>query len=470
MKRNWNVFLMCFCVVYLSVPAWVGTAGNGRGVAEIGLTLIPPTEITDRIDLDIRAGITHPGRDTLVCDVVFYLDREEPDSLLYREKVKIGPGEGGCVRFRMDTEGRAGERTVVLCVEAAGKKYRKMQHIRIISSDVRSTRTLGGAWIGFYHWSEAEGKRWNADIRRLTDRQWRQVIRSMHRIGLDIVVVQEVFRNQAYVGQHELTCKTYPGRAFYPSRLYPARMPVAARDPQEAVLSEADRLGMPVWVGVGLFAWFDFSSESLEWHKRVARELWEQYGHHASFYGFYISEESYGNLDNGATTDREKVIRKQEIVRFFTELKAWCGRFAPGRPLMLSTNSMEVPAGADTYPALLEQVDVLCPFGFARMPPGDLTGAEAAALLQDYCDRAGAHLWFDLEAFLFDADTALYPRDLPGIAGDLSRFDRFEKVLCYQYPGVFSDPEGVRVGGEETCRLYRAYEAYRKEVEKNRRK
>lgn len=63
-------------------------------------------------------------------------------------------------------------------------------------------------------------------------------------------------------------------------------MDITAEDPIEAILSEADRLGMNVLVGVGIFAWFDFTPESLEWHKRVAKELWDMYGHHESFYAF----------------------------------------------------------------------------------------------------------------------------------------------------------------------------------------
>jgi hypothetical protein len=54
-------------------------------------------------------------------------------------------------------------------------------------------------------------------------------------------------------------------------------MPIKAKDSLEAILSEADKQGMNVFLGVGLFAWFDFSSTSLEWHKEVAKELWDMY-------------------------------------------------------------------------------------------------------------------------------------------------------------------------------------------------
>ena len=75
--------------------------------------------------------------------------------------------------------------------------------------------------------------------------------------------------------------------------------------------------------------------------------------------------------------------------------KAYCNSFAPGKPVMLATNSFEVPNGMDTYPELLNYLDILCPFGFARMPEGDLTGKQAADMLQKACDDANAHFWFD---------------------------------------------------------------------------
>ena len=97
----------------------------------------------------------------------------------------------------------------------------------------------------------------------MTCDQWREMIRSMHAVGMDIVVLQELFRNQAYVGDHSLTVSNYSGKAFYPSRLYPGRMDIACDDPVEAILSECDSLGMNVMMGVGMFAWFDFTPESL---------------------------------------------------------------------------------------------------------------------------------------------------------------------------------------------------------------
>lgn len=428
----------------------------------VGLTLIPPGTVTDKVDLDVRVGIVNREKSSATYDVYVYLGSAADGVLLLDESVTLKPGESHLSRCTVETAGMEGKNRVSLKVVAeSGKEYELARDFEVVRSDIRSTRLIDGAWAGIYHWSEQEGKHWNGDIKSLTDGQWREMVRSMHKIGMDVIVIQEVFRNNDYVGQHSTTVENYQGRAFYPSALYPGRMPITAEDPLEAILSEADVLDMRVMMGVGMFAWFDFTAESLKWHKNVAAELWKRYGHHCSFYGFYVSEECAGNLYNSEQTPEMKRVRKREIADFFREFKGFTQTMAPDKPVMLATNSMGVLDGADAYPALLENLDILCPFGFARMPEGDLTGKEAADLLQRFCDDAGSHLWFDLEAFLFNPDMSLYPRPIDEIVHDLNLLDNFEKVLCYQFPGVFSDPSwDFRIGEERTVRLFMDYAAY----------
>lgn len=425
------------------------------------LTLIPPGKITDKVDLDIRGGITNHSDVAVTYDIHIRIKGNGIDRTLVRERKEIAGRQSSTISYNLETEGLAGRYTVIFTARKGLRTYREKRQTEIIPSDQRATGTIDGAWIGLYHWSETEGKHWNKDIRKLTAEDWKGVVRSMHEIGMDIIVVQEVFRNQLYAGKHDIDINSYEGLAFYPSELYPGRMDIACPDALEAIMDEADRLGMHVLPGIGMFAWFDFSKESLEWHKAVTEEIWKMYGHHSSFYGFYVSEEQFGSLDNGERTPEMQDYRKQEMVEFFKDYKQFCRLLAPSKPVMLATNSMQITKAEDTYPELLQNLDILCPFGFARMPEGDLTGQEAAQMLQSWCDEAGSHLWFDLEAFLFNPDTSLYPRDIDGIVSDLTMLDNFEKVLCYQYPGVFNNPEfHPLIGDPRSIRLYNDYRNY----------
>jgi hypothetical protein len=233
-------------------------------------------------------------------------------------------------------------------------------------------------------------------------------------------------------------------------------MPIASKDPLETIFSEADRLGMHVMPGVGNYAFFDYTPGALAWSRQVADELWERYGHHPSFYGWYVSAEKDGSLGSAA--------ERAEMLKFFAEFTPYVRRLAPDKPVMLAPNSYHIKGAEDAYRKLLPHLDILCPFGFHRMPAGDLTGEEAAATLQSLCDHSGAHLWMDLESFVFldNVDGGpLVPRPIKGLVSDFTRFGNFEKTLHYQFPGLMSSPAMSRQpGGPASVKLYLDYKTY----------
>jgi hypothetical protein len=458
-------------LLIISLCRFLSSCKNPSRDSEISLTLIPPTEITNKIDLDIRAGIRNNGSEEKNLDISIYLNEVKESSRLFQIKLAIKPDSVNSVKYVMPTADKLGDNTIILEAKDGTLTYKKEKKIKVIESDSRSSKTIGGAWISFYHWSEQEGKMWNPAMKQMTNNQWKELVSSMHKIKMDIIVIQESFRNQEYVGKHTIEGDGYKGKAFYPSKLYPERMPIAAQDPLEAVLSEADALKMHVFMGVGMYAWFDYSEGSLAWHKKVAKELWEMYGHHESFYGFYVSEEGMGSLDCFEKDSLKQIERRKEVLHFFEEFNPFCNELAPDKPVMFAPNGWGVGRAKDLYPKLLKNVDIICPFAFARMPEGDLSGKETVNLLQKFCDDANAHLWLDLEAFLFnEKEGYLYPRPIQEITNDLSLFDNFEKVICYQYPGVFSDPQmSIQVGETEaTVKLFHDYQKYltSKRVEK----
>jgi hypothetical protein len=151
------------------------------------------------------------------------------------------------------------------------------------------------------------------------------------------------------------------------------------------------------------------------------------------------------------------------VVDFFRGFRAHARGLAPDKPVMLASNSHQVMQAVEVYPMLLEHLDILCPFGFHRPPPGDISGEQSAAMLQKWCDQAGAHLWMDLEVFLFGQGNALYPRPIGGLISDLKRFPTFEKVLCFQFPDLMNAPwASTKPGGPDTVKLFCDYEQYLK--------
>ena len=426
----------------------------------VRLELIPPSPVTDKVILDIRGAVENTHNSEEQFNISLYLDRESPSTLLHTESKKI-PAHGSVgVYYRNSTERWTGRHRLILAAKSASGRVRVTRDLEVLPSDIRSTRTIDGAWVGIAHWSDEEGRPWNSTIRKLTEADWRHQIRGMHNLGMDTVVIQESFRNQEYYGRNSISTTGYKGLAYYPSQLFPGRAHVTAHDAIEAILSEADRLQMNVFVPIGMYAWFDFSKDSLDWHKKVADELWKRYGHHPSFYGWYVSEETYGSLipDEG---EAAKERYRNEVITFFREFQAFCRKLAPEKPLMLAPNAHGMLKSQGVWPLVLDHLDIVCPFAFHRMPEGDITGEQSAQIWQAMCDKAGAHLWMDMEAFLFD-DKALVPRPIAALIQDLQRFPNFEKILCYQYSGIFNSPDTkVQPGGPATVVLYRDYLQYR---------
>jgi len=438
----------------LSGPALSADTVADKPKRAISLTLIPPSPVTDQITLEIRGAVWNREGVSKTFDMTLYLDSVESRRVIHRKQVEVGPGSAEGVTFRWPTAGQAGRHRIILTAASGSLKKRREQPIDIIQSPVRSTRKICGAWVDIYHHCEAEGRYFNADLAKMTDDQWRELVRGMHDIEMNVLVNTMLFQNYTHYGKHAIEKEGYHGKAYYPSRLFPGRMPTASDDSLEAILSEADKHGMHVFPGIGTYAFFDFTPASLRWHKKVAGEVWERYGHHPSFYGWYVSDEIAGHLGDDP-------IRWKQIVAFFREFQTHCRTLAPDKPVMLATNSHYVSKAIDTYRKLLPHLDILCPFGFHRMPAGDITGEEAARLLQTLCDEAGCHLWMDLETFVFHEGGALYPRPIGGLISDLRRFPTFEKILCYQYPGLMNAPgASIKPGGPPTVKLYKDYKRY----------
>jgi len=444
-------------VVLLGIISASASAFGQKQV--VRLELIPPSPVTDKIILDIRGAVENNSGLDREYAISLYLDRESPATRVHDEKLRIPAHGNAGICYRRSTAGWAGKHQIILVATSSDGRTGTKREVEVLPSNIRSTRTIDGAWVGIVHWSEKEGRHWNTDIRKLTENDWRQQIRGMHNLGMDTVVIQETFRNQAYYGDNTVSTTGYKGLAYYPSELFPGRVQMASHDPLEAILSEADRLNMNVFLGVGAYAWFDFSAAALDWHRKVAAELWHRYGRHPSFYGWYVSAEAYGSLipDQG---QEAKDRYRQEIVTFFREFQAFCRGLAPEKPIMLAPNAHGMLKSQDAWPLVLEHVDIVCPFAFHRMPSGDITGEQSAEIWQGMCDKAGTHLWMDMEAFLFE-DEALVPRPIGGLVQDLRRFPNFEKILCYQYSGIFNSPESrMKPGGPPTVVLYRDYQRY----------
>lgn len=317
---------------------------------------------------------------------------------------------------------------------------------------------LAGAWVDIYHHDEAEAIPFNQDLATLTRDDWADLVDAMADVDQKVIVVSSVFHHFARRAQHDFDEHSYPGAALYPSELFPQRWPIGSRDPVEAILCAADRAQLSVFLGVGFYAFFDYSPAALRWAESVMRELWNRYGHHPSLYGWYFAHEQCGGLFTPGLGD--PLEQQREMTTYVRRLTSLSRELAPEKYTMLATNTFGVPDGVEWYRRLLPALDILCPFGFHRMPTDDLTETEVMALLRDLCRESHTHLWADLESFRWPLENGaeLRPRRIGEVLDDLHRLGAFEAVLHFQFPGLMTAPKmRVPLGGDDAIALYESY-------------
>lgn len=334
----------------------------------------------------------------------------------------------------------------------------KTFNYEIVKSEVMSTYLIDGCWISIRHWSETESARFRAGLEKMNDEDWKNHIRSMNKIGITTVLIQNLFDSKHYVNQHSMTADTYDGEAFIDSEVCAKRRPnMLEKDPFEAILEAADECDMAVFCGVGMYAWFDFSPESLIWHKRITKELFEKYGHHKSFYGFYISEEIMGALYYGYDPVPDE--KYKDIQNFFKDYSEFVSILAPTKPVALAPNNIDMHLYKDEWYGILNNLDILIPFAFAR-------SENNIPQIYEMCRECDVHFWVDMEMFKFPFDNgALVPKTFDELLKEIHDYDMLEQIFGYQYTGLMNEPGyGKELGGDATEELFVRYKEYTEKI------
>ena len=337
-----------------------------------------------------------------------------------------------------------------------------------------NARLITGTFLGIDHWSDAEGARFQQDLRSLDEDGWRRMVGDMAGIGIDTLVFQQSTCSRDGWGR---------GRAYYQSQKR-RRFDWIKGDTYGAVVDEATRRGMRIIYGIGDM----YSPEPYRNTEAVlqdalltAGELLELYGSLKSFGGWYWTWE-YSPSSLPGRDSMRSVIPRLRALR--------------DCPIMLAPNadrgiSATLLADIDVdIMAYQDTVGLGCPDVFGRHAMGDrhmslhrlpevykwLKSAHDAWQPADapnpgywnYYTRARGRtaLWNDLEIWEFDRRGSLYPTELSRIDSQLTLTAPYvEKQIIYQYPGLMCHPDNpVRTGGERAVTLYEAYAGYRADV------
>jgi len=413
------------------------------------ITMVPGKRVSTNSRPEMRVSVPFDGTLTVIAKTS-------------TASVQLGefPLKGGLSlnRIFLDVSALSGKIQLSAEYTSAEAAAQKTISYTVVPTDTVSDQLLDGCWIGLYHWSEDEARWFNEALKQMTADDWRAKVYDMHNAGITSILIQNVFYSNEYVHQHDMTAATYTGRAMYPSKLFPNQYELGTADPIEAILSAADECDMTVFPGVGLYAWFDFSPESLEWHKQVTVELNEMYGHHPSFYGWYVSEEIMGAIYYGYPHVPDE--KYKDIQAFFKDYRDFVQRLTPTKPVALAPNNIDFHIYRDEWMPILENLDILIPFAFARYEE-----KYNVPEIAEMCAETDTHFWVDMEMFKFPLDDGLIPKSYDELIEEIRSYDMLEQIYGYQYTGLMNHPDATRrLGRQDTVDLYESYTEYAKKL------
>jgi hypothetical protein len=448
-------------VTRMVVPCAAALASGAAWAAEgLRLTVVPPAAVTERGRVEARVAVPDPGGTAGEQRVDFYWDRADAGNLISSEVVTAGPNGLGFARAWCPAAGRAGGRTLVCRVTAADGGVREASWpVTVTAGATRAPPRIQGVWLDPLALSGSVYPR----ERPATEADLRAAIDAYHRLGVRLLVVTYV---------------EYQGAFFYPSALRFHDRDLGREAGGQAfdfdvvgtVLDQAERHGMHVMLGLGRGGdtrllwefdkpdWADRNAAALDVGRKVARELWDRYGHRRSFYGWYLTHEM-NDLARAAA--------------YYDPLADFCHALSPDKAVMAA------PAGTPvvTREALAaSRVDVFAyqdavgagyvPYRYTYQPENRL--AELAAAYGQYRalhEGSGKHLWADLELWEMDGSA--------GYAGAYAAgFDRVrrqidlaaeavEMITAYEGLGFLEDPKaGSPLKDRRARRLFAEYEAY----------
>lgn len=316
-------------------------------------------------------------------------------------------------------------------------------------------KPITGTWFEFHHHNLPEGVYWNPQCRRFTDKQWESKVEEMASIGLKYIVLMA-------------SAMVYPDscEAYFTTDIYP-RAKMEAIDPMEALFCAADRHNMKIFVGAGFYGFWQDTINNMTDPAVTKRaftameQLYAQYGHHPSFYGWYLPDEL------GICP-----YYSDEFIRYTNLYTAHGKSYSSNLQVLIAPYGTNMLKADDAFVKQLEQLncDIIAyqdEIGVRKSTTAQ-TPAYYEALRKAH-DRAGrAALWADMEVFEFEGEiyeSALIPATMERIERQLNSLSPYvDEVLMYQYLGMFNKPDTTAFCGHpESTRLYNEYAAWFKQ-------
>ncbi len=422
-------------MLFVLIPA----AGAAPQVTvEPSFAVIPPGPVALGARLEVRLAVQNSADTEMPAHVAFFLDAESPDSMIGEQTITVPAHGKGLARVWHTCNAPAGTREIRYKLKTPSGERTGTWPVEIVDWATRALPYLQGMWI-----EPLAVLLGAADTKPETLRQAiKDSVAAMDRLGVRVLIIAYV----EYLGQ--FFCPS--GIEFFDADVQrTSKGPDCSFDMVGAFLSEADAHGMHVFLGLGRSGdtrllwefdkpdWDSRNAKVMDIAKNVARELWQKYGAHRSFYGWYLTHEM-SDLARASA--------------YYDPLARYCHELAAEKPVLVA------PSGTPVItPELLaaSAVDIFAyqdavgagyvPYEYTYRPENRI------AMLDDIYKRysawhanAGKHFWSDLEIWEMDGSQGYggsYPASFSRVKRQIDIECRYAEVLTgYSYHGFLQSP------------------------------
>jgi len=300
-------------------------------------------------------------------------------------------------------------------------------------------KKINGTWFEFSHHNIAEGKYWNPICRNFSEAQWREKIKEIKSLDMKYIVM--MCSSLVYEDSAE---------SYFTNDIFPFAKDFVCKNPIEILLDESDKCGIDVFISTGFYGVWSQPITNMtsplvkEKAFRAMKLLYQKYGNHKSFYGWYFPDET--------------CIKKYFLPKFMKYVNEYSEY---GKILNSNLKTLIAPFGTnklvsdDVYVEQLRGLDVDIvayqdEVGVRKSNPENTMRYYEA--LRNAHDRAGcSKLWADMEIFEFEGDvykSALIPSNIERMKIQLESISPYvDEILCYQYMGLMNQPSTIAYCG-----------------------
>lgn len=428
--------------------------------SDFDICTIPYSPITEKDNLEIRAQIFNSGTTGNVTAEI-YLD----ETLLVQKNLKIEKNTYGFINNFVNLKEKSGSHIITVKLYADFGEIINSQATLQLEVKKENLPVLNGGYVMLGPPNDRKPcDTYRDELKKFTDEDWKNYISEMHKIGQECIIIM--------VSQQYLTLAEKELVAHYPSKLI-KKSDITAKDPIKAILSEAEKNGQKVFIGVGNQFGHKGTIEEMT-------ELYEMYKNFKSFYGWYFATELRMDLP-----DKEHLEKWQLYNYLYNHVHTLC----PVKPIVISPMGMPCEEFCEYFKDIYF-CDILMPQDWVGQCAFHIEDSkEMHRKLSVLCKSTNKHLWANCESFNFtdtpdgkwenwgctfkdfpwDAPRVLVPRFRGGGMIGEQGFDKqikaaypyVEKIMTFMLSGFFCPPDfNIKCGGDAAVNQYEKYIDY----------